>query len=294
MAKGQNREKNQKEINIHQNHLAIIEDTLKETRKTYEGLFDSPSFRAFINQTAKMNEFVGRIIGDSQPILDLLKHFDQQYKTQIDFINSVTKSIQMVPMFPLEREVIMAHSPRPRYTEEDVEIIVGKVIDTAMKKMLQTGQNSKMRAGRYPYKLPNDFKWENMIIKFRDGHNVQIVAGEHITTANYKEMGFEDSKQLKPDSQWIFFKGLSTRNGELAWGDKMAKLNIKSKKYLLSKALKEYFGMRENPFYSYRKEKAYRIKIRLVPESQPLPEIPLQDSDDNLGVREFYNELTGN
>ena len=122
----------------------------------------------------------------------------------------------------------------------------------------------KDKATSKPFKHLN---WESITIQFIDGHNVKISSKDKAVKANYKEMGFEDSRDLKPDQQWDFLKLLAENDGEISWESSEAKSSIPKKKQLLCKALGHYFGIKDNPFYPYKDQKAYRIKISLLPES---------------------------
>lgn len=123
-----------------------------------------------------------------------------------------------------------------------------------------------------PVDLPPNTKWENITIRFLDGHETIIIAKDKQWHSNFQEMGFENKRNGLPNKQWLLLQTLSTKNNnELSWeNNKKLKLEtvwqIKTQKKLLSMALKKYFGIQEDPFYDYRKEKAYRIKIRLIPE----------------------------
>ncbi|MCL4386309.1 MAG: hypothetical protein M1479_07060 [Actinobacteria bacterium] len=79
-------------------------------------------------------------------------------------------------------------------------------------------------------------------------------------------MGFHDSRTLKPNAQWIFLKLLAKRNGKINWSDSEATANLKKTKQRTSDSLKEFFQIKQDPFYLYKKEKEYRIKISLLPE----------------------------
>lgn len=111
-----------------------------------------------------------------------------------------------------------------------------------------------------------DLKWQSITIKFIDGINVLISSGDLKYKANYKDMGFEDSRKLKPNTQWEFLKILARNNGSISWDNKEANPIIKKHKQLLSKKLQIFFQINEPPFYPYQKEKAYRIKINLIPD----------------------------
>ncbi len=114
--------------------------------------------------------------------------------------------------------------------------------------------------------LAPDTKWENITIIFVNGHDIKIKVKEKTFLSDFKQMGFEDKKNHLPNKQWEFLVLLSRRNGELSWRDSDASDLLKKKKQLLSKALKAFFQIDEDPFFPYRKEKAYRIKINLIPE----------------------------
>ena len=104
--------------------------------------------------------------------------------------------------------------------------------------------------------------------KFLDGNNVKISGKDSKPiTAYYKEMGFEDARSRKPNKQWELIRLLAENNGELSWDKSEAKGDIKKKKQLLSKTLRDYFGIKGDPFYPYKEQNSYRIKISLTPES---------------------------
>lgn len=118
--------------------------------------------------------------------------------------------------------------------------------------------------------LPKGTNWDNIIIQFIDGHNIRINLDndkKYSRVSDYKEMGMEDNKKHQPNSQWEFLKLLSSYRGRLTWGDSHANDTLKKKKQLLSNSLKTCFQLSGEPFESYRKAKAYEIKINLIPES---------------------------
>jgi len=68
-----------------------------------------------------------------------------------------------------------------------------------------------------------------------------------------------------PNLQWILLKSLATENGTITVKDMKADSNLKSQKYLLSKKLREIFGIDDDPFYRYSTGMGYHIKITLIP-----------------------------
>lgn len=112
-------------------------------------------------------------------------------------------------------------------------------------------------------------KWDTLTIQFIDGHHVKISGQDTKTTvtAYFKEMGFEDARKRQPNKQWLLLKLLAESNGGLSWEKSEAKGDIKKKKQLLAKTLRDYFGIKDDPFYPYKENDSYRIKINLIPES---------------------------
>jgi len=115
-------------------------------------------------------------------------------------------------------------------------------------------------------KPPANTHWEDITIKFIDGHNVDIKFKDKKRRSDYKEMGFEDKKRRLPNQQWDFLKLLAKSEGTLTWENSEANDSLKKKKQLLSQTLKVCFDIHEDPFLPYKQEKAYKIKITLIPE----------------------------
>lgn len=145
-------------------------------------------------------------------------------------------------------------------------------------------------------KLPADAKWEDITIRFVDGHNVDIKCKDKTSRSDYKEMGFEDSKSRRPNKQWEMLQRLAENHGEISWekfsagksstirkteqdfgyevdddepqnkGFSIIKApdKLKKTKQLLAQTLKAYFQIDEDPFWPYEEVKSYKIKIKLI------------------------------
>lgn len=121
-------------------------------------------------------------------------------------------------------------------------------------------------------------KWEEIIIRFLNGDEVQITAKDKVWQSNYELMGFRNEKNRRPTFQWDFLKSLSLKDGYLNW-ENNNELSIKEmnkvtkRKQKLSESLKIYFYTIEgDPFFGYKEknffklENGYKIKIQLIPE----------------------------
>lgn len=127
--------------------------------------------------------------------------------------------------------------------------------------------------------VPRGTRWEQIVMKFLNGHEVLIKTGDISIVSDYEALGFADNKsKLKlPKVQWDLLVGLSKVNGELTWKNNdvlqpRVRSSATKQKQLLSDTLKKAFGINNDPFYDYEKEKAYRIKMRLIPEDDDIIE----------------------
>jgi len=149
-----------------------------------------------------------------------------------------------------------------------------------------------------PIPLPSGARWDDIIIEFIDMHNVKIKYKNKTFRRDYKDMGFEDSRALKPNKQWEFLYLLAENNGEISWekysfgkrpnnrrteqdfghefdentsqnkGFSIIKVpDVKKKtKQLLSQSLKAVFPIEGDPFFPYKEFKAYKIRFfKLIP-----------------------------
>jgi hypothetical protein len=66
-------------------------------------------------------------------------------------------------------------------------------------------------------RVPADAKWEDISIKFVDGHNVDIKYKGKNYRSDFKEMGFEDLKSRRPNKQWELLLNFAANKGEIAW-----------------------------------------------------------------------------
>jgi hypothetical protein len=150
---------------------------------------------------------------------------------------------------------------------------------------------------RFPDMLPAGTTWEQMYMKFLDAENVMVIVGRYRRNASYLDMGFADTrgKKPQPNAQWEFLKLLAKKGGEIKYTDPAAKITYKKQKQLLSEKLKQYFQLDFDPFDPYFAEKAYHIKMTLVPPPEkpkpPLAKVDFQDFASDL--REAYEEEIG-
>jgi len=174
-----------------------------------------------------------------------------------------------------------------------------KKLDLFREKNQELLSPSTKRGDLPPISLPPNTKWEDITIEFVDGHNINIKCKGKTIRRDYKEMGFENFKNRKPNKQWEFLQKLAENGGELSWnkassgkasgmrkteqdfgyehnednsatshnkGFSIIKAPDKTKKtkQMLSRALKAAFQIDSDPFFPYQETKSYKIRINLV------------------------------
>ncbi len=113
---------------------------------------------------------------------------------------------------------------------------------------------------------PDDLKWEEITIRFHNGHEVTIEARETKYKTDFKEMGFKSKRDNLPNQQWDFLKLLSESEGKMTWENPQADSSLKKKKQLLAAGLKAFFNNEEDPFEVYQQTKSYKAKFIVLPE----------------------------
>jgi hypothetical protein len=152
---------------------------------------------------------------------------------------------------------------------------------------------------RFPHHLPAGTTWEKIIIKFIDDRNVVIRAGKFQEPQNFYQMGFADKRSIeKPNIQWQLLLLLAKQpvHGELMWDSENAQIKIQKWKERLSKSLKYYFGLSDDPFYPYhpygpqKQERSYKIRLQLMPPENMEEGKDADTEIDDLFSNQVYEE----
>lgn len=143
--------------------------------------------------------------------------------------------------------------------------------------------------------LPANTRWQDIAIRFLNNHEAIIKIKDESRHTRFDEMGFKDKRTGLPDKQWDLMVQLSKHKGEVSWENnrRLSKKDIdaiKKRKQLLANTLRAYFGIDEDPFYSYKEEKAYKIKINLVPEVDSYDQDTKENNKDDLGLGDYLRE----
>jgi len=164
-----------------------------------------------------------------------------------------------------------------------------KIKDFEEKVVLSKPKNKRIQLRKFPA----DLKWENISIQFLNGQEVIVNAKDETHQTTYEAMGFQDQRTKSPNTQWQFLKGLSETGGGISWESPRVTLQGKKHKQLLAESLKAYFQIQDDPFYPYKDEKSYRIKITLIPEVKSTigtNEQEIYKDNDDFGIEEYFKE----
>lgn len=279
---------------ISKSYLESLSQAVNVAKKTMESFANSSALQSFIKDQSKIQEMVQSAAKSFEPAFESMRAQQELIKSIRSWDSYLTYTPTMI--YPRSEKIIATNVQveKNMFTRKEVEEIIKEATKETLGKVINQEININT-AKRFPYKLPPNISWGEIVIKFLDGHNIQIVAGNQVYKANYKEMGFDDSRQLKPNSQWALLIILSRENGGLSWKEGNANNKIKKQKQLLSTKLREYFNINDDPFHKYNKKLGYQIKITLVPESESinnhLPAYnPDDETDDESWIKDSYKD----
>jgi hypothetical protein len=194
----------------------------------------------------------------------------------------------MEELYGVVNEASTDIAPKYAIAEEKREAVITRPIFSVTKLQIRSGIPSVKEI--LPLQLPTGTTWDDIQARFVDPHNLFIEIPQHKAklTVDYKEMGMWDKRSGRPNAQWIVLRELARYDGEISWTTPIANDSVKKQKQLLSAALKRYFGIKDDPFGIYRDEKAYRLKMRLIPDADIISEKNLHH--DRIGVGGYLDE----
>jgi hypothetical protein len=124
------------------------------------------------------------------------------------------------------------------------------------------------------YKEPLTDAWKNIEIRFKNNHDITLKIDGEEKDSSYEELGFADTRQNSSQNaayvkSWNTLILFSTQNGRIKMNDyagsKAKKELFKKNKQDLSKRLKAYFSLKDDPIIYNEKNEEYQIKIKLAP-----------------------------
>ena len=119
-----------------------------------------------------------------------------------------------------------------------------------------------------------DSKWQDLTITFKSEFEIKLKYKKDEITLTHEHLGFADNRTpnlTRAKASWELLRLLAVDNGTFPLNrlNRKEKAKRKKQKQELSKLLKKYFQIKDDPFYEINKDNIeYKIKIKLIPESE--------------------------
>lgn len=114
------------------------------------------------------------------------------------------------------------------------------------------------------FATPPGVRWGDITIRFLDGSTVNISVGSIAERHTYASMGFEDKRGRKPTLQWELLRAFAQARCHLTWKSPSAARQNQKRKETLSKQLRAFFGIADDPFEP--RDDGWFSKLRLIPD----------------------------
>lgn len=117
---------------------------------------------------------------------------------------------------------------------------------------------------RFP--TPPGTSWEHLVIKFIDSETATATCRGTQRRIRYSDLGLEDGRSRKPDSQWKLLYGMAQEYGIATWSSDGAGRKRQKHAERLNEGLVMFFGI-AGPAIAWDDElKGWRCSFRLEPE----------------------------
>ncbi|MFQ5733101.1 MAG: hypothetical protein ACE5KM_14260, partial [Planctomycetaceae bacterium] len=98
------------------------------------------------------------------------------------------------------------------------------------------------------FPTPADACWCDVRMQFVDGETLSIAIGDVTATQNYTQLGMASRRNGRPTRQWELLRIFAAGYGLLDWSSRQADRRHQKQKELLSKRLRTFFRIDEEPF----------------------------------------------
>lgn len=112
--------------------------------------------------------------------------------------------------------------------------------------------------------------WQDMEIIMIDDTTLRIKIKEikQFHRLTFSEMGFKDKRKGLPNEQWETLLRIAIYNGEISWKSS-GEYKLQKKIERLRRILKTFFGIQDDPFFTYKKIRMYKTKFKIsYPKSE--------------------------
>lgn len=100
--------------------------------------------------------------------------------------------------------------------------------------------------------------WNDIEIKFMDGHTISVKCNNKSQILSYGDLQMANKNNASPTKQWLLLQSFADNKGMLSWKNSDAHVDIKKRKQLLSKNLKDHFKIDDEPIVWDKKLRCYK------------------------------------
>lgn len=104
------------------------------------------------------------------------------------------------------------------------------------------------QSGMVFFPTPPEARWEEVTIRFRDGHTVSINVGGVSQVCHYTKMGMADGRNDKPTKQWELLRDFAEAHGHFDWSNRKASRTKQKQRETLAGHLRAFFRIEGDPF----------------------------------------------
>ena len=155
--------------------------------------------------------------------------------------------------------------------DRKAKISVKKVLDNVDKQAAIQKKSASIdpqkEKSMVTFPLPDGAKWEDLSIIFSDSHVVTVKHQGVYKRFTYSQMGMVCSKSGDPTKQWNLLWAFAESLGEISWYSKYATNYLKKQKQILSKHLRDFFQLEDDPIKWIRGKKTYRCRFTILLEN---------------------------
>jgi hypothetical protein len=116
------------------------------------------------------------------------------------------------------------------------------------------------------FPTPPDATWNDVHIRFNDGHTVSITVKSARGVFHYTQMGMANKKNGKPTIQWELLRIFADAHGVLDWSSYKAHRRNQKRREILAANLRRFFRIEGDPFRLTTDRKGWEAKFDIFPD----------------------------
>ena len=125
-----------------------------------------------------------------------------------------------------------------------------------------------LRVPTHRFPTPPGTRWQDVTIRFLTQHQVHVQVGHVSEVFHFTQIGMQDGRRnpVEPDKQWGLLVDFAEGRGVVGWSTTNENRKRQKHKEGLSKVLRGFFGISDDPFESLEDRDGWRTKFRRVAE----------------------------